>query len=85
MEVPVSGNTQVKRVTKDETQVKKVIVGRPVRRIRQARIDIINIIEIEGIDLSNLQDGSVLVYNESTTNFESTVNLEKQNINGGNY
>lgn len=82
MEVPVSGNTQVKRVTKDETQVKKVIVGRPVRRIRQARI---NIFEIEGIDLSNLQDGSVLVYNESTTNFESTVNLEKQNINGGNY
>lgn len=82
MEVPVSGNTQVKRVTKDETQVKKVIVGRPVRRIQLAKL---NIFEIEGIDLSNLQDGSVLVYNESTTNFESTVNLEKQSINGGNY
>ena len=64
------------------TQVKKVIVGKPVRRIQQARI---NISEIEGIDLSNLQDGSVLVYNDNTTNFESTVNLEKQNINGGNY
>lgn len=82
MEVPVSGNTQVKRVTKDETQVKKVIVGRPVRRVRESRF---SISEIEGVDLSSLQDGGVLVYNESTTNFESTINLEKQNINGGNY
>lgn len=82
MEVPVSGTTQVKRVTKDETQVKKVIVGRPIRRINEARI---NINEIQGIDLTNLEDGSLLIYNTSTENFEASRDLEKQNINGGNY
>lgn len=66
----------------DRTQVKKVVVGKPVRRIRQAGN---NIGDLNNVDLSNLQDGSVLVYNQSTTNFESTLNLEKQNVNGGSY
>lgn len=66
----------------DKTQVKKVVVGRPVRRIREASG---SILDLNNVDLSNLQDGSVLVYNQSTTNFESTLNLEKQDVNGGNY
>jgi len=82
MDVPVSGTTQVKRVTKDETQVKKVVVGRPIRRINQARI---NINEIQGIDLTNLEDGSLLIYSNASEKFEASRDLEKQNINGGNY
>ena len=82
MDVPVSGTTQVKRVTKDETQIKKVVVGRPIRRINQARI---NINEIQGIDLTNLEDGSLLIYSDATENFQASRDLEKQNINGGNY
>jgi len=66
----------------DKTQVKKVVVGKPVRRVRPATN---TIGELSNVDLSNLQDGSVLVYNQTTTNFESTLNLEKQNVNGGNY
>jgi len=30
-------------------------------------------------------DGAMLVYNSSTDDWDVTVNLEKQNINGGNY
>jgi hypothetical protein len=64
----------------DKTQVKKVVVGRPVRRIYQS-----GNIDLNNVDLSDLRDGSVLVYNENTANFESTLKLEKQDVNGGNY
>ena len=36
-------------------------------------------------DLTNLQDGSVLVYNAITSRFEATTQLIKQEIDAGNY
>ena len=47
--------------------------------------DSIHVTNIGGIDITGVVNGSVLVYNESTTNFEAKLDLEEQNINGGSY
>lgn len=80
--VPV-GDTVVKRITSDPTQVKRVVVGRPIRRVQEASGTSIN--GILGLDPSGAVTGSILVYNESTENFEATLQLEEQNVNGGQY
>lgn len=64
------------------TVVQKVIVGRPVRRVVENKN---NINELNGIDTKSKVDGSVLVYNVNNNLWESTLDLEKQNINGGQY
>jgi RNase H-fold protein (predicted Holliday junction resolvase) len=65
-----------------KTQVKKVVVGKPIRRIETQTTTIEN---IQGLDVSDREDGSVLVYNGSSSSFEATKLLEKQEINGGQY
>jgi len=62
--------------------VKQVKVGTPVRRVTSGAFTIDN---LGGVDTTSKQDGSVLVYNASTTNFEATTTLDKQLINGGNF
>jgi hypothetical protein len=65
-----------------KTQVKKVVLGRPVRRVIQAT----NTLNSAGdVDVTNAVDGSVLVYSESTSKWTATQDLENQNINGGTY
>ena len=64
------------------TIVKKIIVGTPVRRVSEAALDLNN---LAGVDTSSRVNGSVLVYNSTSTLWESTLNLEQQNINGGSY
>lgn len=64
------------------TQVKKVVVGKPIRRIDTQLTTIDN---IEGLDVAGRADGDVLVYNESSQNFEAKKLLDKQEINGGQY
>jgi hypothetical protein len=41
--------------------------------------------ELADLDLSNLQDGSVLVYSTDSGKWESTILLEKQTIECGQY
>ena len=75
--------TQVKIVSSDTTtQVKKVVVGRPVRRVQQAGNSIGT---ASDVDISTLQNGSLLVYNSSSSKWTSTTELANQNINGGTY
>ena len=75
--------TQVKIVSSDTTtQVKKVVVGRPVRRVHQAGNSIGT---ASDVDISTLQNGRLLVYNSSSSKWTSTTELAKQNINGGTY
>ena len=57
-------------------------VGRPIKNIQTASGDINNLI---GINTRDKENGSVLVYNDDTQNFEATKNLENQFINGGNF
>ena len=64
------------------TIVKKIVIGTPVRRVSEAAL---NINDLDGINTSNRVNGSVLVYNSTSTLWESTLNLEQQNINGGSY
>lgn len=71
--VVTSGNTTI---------VKKVTVGRPVRRVSAASTDIN---DLDGIDTSGKVNGSVLVYNSTTGKWTATLDLQDQNINGGTY
>jgi len=64
------------------TIIKKIIIGTPVKRVSEAALNINN---LDGINTSNRVNGSVLVYNSTSTLWESTLNLEQQNINGGSY
>lgn len=82
IEVSSRGITQVKQLTVDKTKVKRVTVGRPVRKINEATSDISN---IRGIDMTGAEDGSVLVWNSSEESFECTTVLENTDINGGQY
>jgi hypothetical protein len=76
--------TQVKTVrgVGQTTQVKRVVVGRPVRNVSSGSTNINNLL---GVDTSGKVDGSMLVYSATSGNFEATIFLEKQDINGGNY
>lgn len=79
----VSGIKQSTIVSSDQTTiVKSVTVGRPVRRVVQASSDINN---LQGIDTTAKVNGSVLVYNSTTSKWTATQDLENQNINGGSY
>lgn len=79
----VSGIKQSAIVSSDQTTiVKSVTVGRPVRRVVQASSDINN---LQGIDTTAKVNGSVLVYNSTTSKWTATQDLENQNINGGSY
>ena len=78
-----TGETSVVKVAADTTTiVKKITIGTPVRRVSSA---IANINTLAGVDMSERIDGSVLVYNATTELWQATINLQKQNINGGSY
>jgi hypothetical protein len=68
--------------TKGTTKVKKVVVGRPVKRINSTTGNINN---LAGVDTTGAEQGSVLVYDETSSSFNATNDLEDQNLNGGQY
>jgi len=81
--VPYNSRTKVTKVTsRDQTMVKKVVLGRPIRRVQagQGSID-----GLQGVNTTGKTDGSVLVYSESSNVFEATLTLDKQIVNGGLY
>lgn len=81
--LPVGNTTQVKKVvTEPNVKVSKVVVGRPVRRVTSGAFSVNNLIDV---DISNLENGSVLVYKLSSQKWAATTDLENQNINGGAY
>ena len=83
IQVGLSGTT-IKTVAAagSTTQVKKVVVGTPVRRVTAGSFNINN---LGGVDITGAVNGSVLVYNGTSANFEATLDLVEQNINGGSY
>ena len=65
------------------TQVKKVIVGKPVRRVTQGQF---NLNRLGDVDVSNLENGSLLIYNTASSKWVATKDVDEgQNINGGSY
>jgi hypothetical protein len=66
------------------TIVKKVTVGVPIRKVSSSG----GFIKTLGdVDLTNLSDGALLVYNGSTENFDAKTNINNTNtdLNGGNF
>lgn len=75
-------NRTIRVDASNTTQVRSITIGTPVSRVTRAAI---RISDLQGIDFSNLSNGSVMVYNPSSGNWVSTLDLEEQNISGGQY
>lgn len=69
-------------VASNNTIVKQVTIGRPVRRVIGSTSSVDG---LQDVDVTNKVNGSVLVYNSSTGKWTATQDLENQNINGGHY
>jgi hypothetical protein len=78
----VSGVTQSTIVSSDQTTiVKQVIVGTPVRRVSSGGGG-----GLGDLDLSNLENGSLLIYNSVSSKWVAKKDIEEgQDIDGGNY
>jgi len=68
--------------SRGKTKVKRVVVGKPIRRINTTTGSIDT---LGGVDTSGKENGSILVYNSTSEKFEATKNLEEQDVNGGQY
>lgn len=66
----------------NNTKIKRVIVGTPVRRVTAGAFVID---DVGGVDTTGATDGSILIYNSTTGLWTASLDLENQNINGGSY
>lgn len=84
IKVGTGNTTQVKivRGVGQTTQVKKVVVGRPVRNVSSGSTSINNLL---GVDTSGRVDGAILQFDAATGKFVANSELTKQDINGGSY
>ena len=81
--VGVSGvTTKSVAVAGSTTQVKKIVVGTPVRRVRGGEGTLTT---LGDVDTSNLENGSILVYNTSSSNWVASTALDDQKMDGGSY
>ncbi|MDC0889108.1 hypothetical protein OAS42_00520 [bacterium] len=64
------------------TKVKRVIVGKPIRRITAGGN---SISALGGVVTTGAVNGSVLIYNGTTGNWEAQLELNQQEVNGGQY
>lgn len=83
IKVGVSGvTTKSVAVSGSTTQVKKIVVGTPVRRVNSAT----NLNNLADVDVTNLQNGSLLVYNTTSSKWVATKELgDSQQLNGGSF
>ena len=51
--------------------------------VNQSNLVIRQLSDINDIDLTQIEDGTVLVYNEQSEKWVATKNLDNQNIGGG--
>lgn len=83
--VITSNKTKVAKIATGQTTiVKQVKIGTPIRRVNSAGSGVNNLSDVD-ITTNGLVNGSILVYNSSTSRWTSTTDLEDQNINGGGY
>lgn len=68
--------------TRNATKVKRIVVGKPIRRIQTTTGNIDN---LAGVSTQGKVDGSLLVYNATSEDFEATTTLDKQEVDGGQY
>ena len=80
--VGFSGVVGSVKIAGSTTQIKKIVVGTPIRRVASGSFNVNN---LGGIDTTGAVTGSVLVYNAATGNFEAEEELENTHVNGGQY
>ena len=80
--VGFSGTVGSVKVAGSTTQIKKIVVGTPIRRVASGAFNVSN---LGGVDTTGAITGSVLVYNAATGKFEAEQELENTNFNGGQY
>lgn len=66
-------------------KIKATVKDQEDLRIRTSTFTNRRISDFTDVDVTNLEDGSVLVYSTNLGKWESTRTLEKQIINGGNF
>lgn len=71
-----------KVITDNNLIVKEIVVGTPVRRVSSGAFNINN---IGGIVTAGAEEGSVLVYDETTNKWVAQKTLENTNITGGQF
>lgn len=64
------------------TQVKKIVVGTPVRRVTSGAFSIDN---LNGVSTTGAVNGSLLIYNSANSTWLASRDLTEQDINGGSY
>ena len=79
----VKVNSQASKVVSVNTQGTSEVVAVGIQGPPGARYNSIN--SADDIDITNLEDGSVLVYKSSTLKWRATRTLEQQNLEGGHY
>lgn len=84
MAITVGTSVAIKKVVAvgSTTQVKKVVVGTPVKRVTSGAFSISN---LAGVDTTGAIQGSILMYNTAQSKFIASNDLTDQNINGGSY
>ena len=76
-------NRSVIAPSNQNTLVKKVVVGKPVRRVSAGSF-LLN--TLGDVDTTNLENGSLLIYKSNTLKWTASKDVEEgQNINGGSY
>ena len=82
----MSNYNNVVAVAGSTTQVKKVVVGTPIKRVSQTGVQVsAQGGQISDFDLTGLTDGSVLVYDTASQKFVVQQTLTNTNISGGQY
>lgn len=66
-------------------KIKATIKDQEDLRIRTSTFTTRKLSDLNDIDISGIEDGSVLVYSTNLGKWEATRTLEKQIINGGNF
>lgn len=69
--------------TGNTTKVKRVTLGKPVRRVYQATGN--SMAGMDDVIAYTAEEGDVLVYHESDEKWHAQKLLDKQEINGGQY
>jgi hypothetical protein len=73
-------------VMKSKSDNLRVVVSqKPKVLINQSGIIFRSLGDLTDVDISNKQDGSLLIYDEETGKFVASTILEKQIINGGHF
>ena len=75
--------SSVKIITRKPV-VRKIVVGTPVRRVNSV-VGKDNLNELDDVNVNNLQEKSVLVWNDSDEEWVSSLLLNGQIVDGGDF